>query len=197
MLHFRVRCCDPARGRCNAGSGGSKSERKRPVRGLNACFGVRIGVRGRAPNLVGLGPDIQRKPAMVDDRQADAPSAADAARAKREGPTIELEATEVSSKAVADEPKPDAAAEPPKDATPSEPATSSKPSSKPTPAWIVAPFSGVVGAGLVIGVGALLGWPNLQAPPPAPPVSAAVVDDLTARLAALEGKVNKQEAALP
>jgi hypothetical protein len=135
---------------------------------------------------------------MVDDRQADAPSAADAARAKREGPTIELEATEVSSKAVAEEPKQDAASEPPKDATPSEPATSSRPSSKPTPAWIVAPFSGVVGAALVIGVGALLGWPKVDAPPPAPQVSAAAVDDLSERLAALEGKVNKpQEAVLP
>src|ERR1700758_3958100 len=98
---------------------------------------------------------------MVDDRQADAPSAADAARAKREGPTIELEATEVSSKVAPEEPKQDAASEPPKDATPSGPATSSRPSSKPTPAWIVAPFSGVVGAAVVIGIGALLGWPNL------------------------------------
>jgi hypothetical protein len=135
---------------------------------------------------------------MVDDRQADAPSAADAARAKREGPTIEIEATEVSSKAVGEEPKSDAAAEPPKDATPSEAATSSKPSSKPTPAWIVAPFSGVVGAAVVIGASALLGWPNMQAPPPAPQVSTAAVDDLAARLTSIESKLNKpQEAVLP
>jgi hypothetical protein len=134
---------------------------------------------------------------MVDDRLADAPSSPDAARTKREGPTIELEATEVSSKVVGDqEPEQGQASEPPKDAASSEANTSSKPNRKPTPPWIVAPFSGVVGAAVVIGVGALLGWPNLQAPPPAaPPVSAAAVDDLTERLAALEGKVNKP--ALP
>ena len=128
---------------------------------------------------------------MVDDRLADAPSSPDT-RAKREGPTIELEATEVSSKAVGDqEPEQAQASEPPKDAAPSETGMSSKPNRKPTPPWIVAPFSGVVGAAVVIGVGALLGWPKVQTPPPAPQVEVSTVDDLTARVAALEGKIDQ------
>jgi hypothetical protein len=57
-----------------------------------------------------------------------------------------------------------------------------------------------VSAALVIAAGWILGWPNMQAPPPAPQVTAATVDELTARVAALEGKVNKSnpgEAAVP
>jgi hypothetical protein len=132
---------------------------------------------------------------MVDERLADAPSSPDVARAKREGPTIELEATEVSSKATPDaqaEPEPPAAAEQPNAAaSPSAPEAAPKPVSKPISPWVVAPFSGAVAAALVIAVGWMLGWPKVQAPPPAPQVAVATVDDLAARVAALEGKVNK------
>jgi hypothetical protein len=136
---------------------------------------------------------------MVDDRLADAQSSPDAARSKREGPTIELEATEVSSKAA-----PDQQAEPEQVQRPERPnveadSGSARASRRISP-WIIAPLSGVVSAALVIAAGWILGWPNMQAPPPAPQVTAATVDELTARVAALEGKVNKSnpgEAAVP
>jgi hypothetical protein len=133
---------------------------------------------------------------MVDDRLADAEPSPDAARAKREGPTIELEATEVSSKAVADDaPKEPAESaeqpEAPASAAAPAPEPISKPLSKPISPWVIAPFSGAVAASLVIAVGWMLGWPKVQAPPPAPQVTAAIVDDLTGRIAGIESKVNK------
>jgi hypothetical protein len=54
--------------------------------------------------------------------------------------------------------------------------------------WVIAPFSGAVAAALVIGVGSMLGWPPVQAPSQ---VSAAALDDLAARLAAVEAKTSK------
>jgi hypothetical protein len=135
---------------------------------------------------------------MVDDRLVDAPSSTDA-RAKREGPTIELEATEVSSKVPDKQPEPEqaAAAERSNDAEPPPSAApTSRPISRPISPWVIAPFSGAVAAALVIAVGWMLGWPKVQAPPPAPQLNAAAVDDLTARVTALEEKM-KPLAALP
>jgi hypothetical protein len=43
----------------------------------------------------------------------------------------------------------------------------------------------------VIGIGWMLGWPAVQAPSAAPQVSAAMVDDLGARVASLEAKAGK------
>jgi hypothetical protein len=138
---------------------------------------------------------------MVDDRLADADSSGDAGRTKREGPTIDLEASEVSSEtkpAPPTEPAREAPSgpEPPKDAA----ASQSAPRGKPMSPWLIAPLSGAVAAALVIAVGWMLGWPSVQAPPPAPQVTAASVDDLTGRIAALETKVNKPnptEAVVP
>jgi hypothetical protein len=48
----------------------------------------------------------------------------------------------------------------------------------------------------VILVGWMLGWPAVQAPPAAPQVDVAVVDDLGKRVSALEGKVNKPTEAI-
>jgi hypothetical protein len=136
---------------------------------------------------------------MVDDRLADAQSSPDAARSKREGPTIELEATEVSSKAAPDQqPEPEQVQRP--ERPNAEADSGSTRASRRISPWIIAPLSGVVSAALVIAAGWFLGWPNMQAPPPAPQVTAATVDELTARVAALEGKVNKSnpgEAAVP
>jgi hypothetical protein len=138
---------------------------------------------------------------MVDDRLADADSSGEAARSKREGPTIDLEASEVSSETKPAPPTESAHEapsdpEPPKDAAASE----SAPRRKPMSAWLIAPLSGAVAAALVIAVGWMLGWLQVQTPPPAPQVTAATVDDLTGRIAALEGKVNKPnptEAVVP
>src|SRR6185312_13454277 len=97
---------------------------------------------------------------MVDDRPEDTGSLPDSSRPKREPPTIDLKATEVSgetrsaaegtadastaeaSRESSSEPAPEAASSaPPVDA----------PAARPVSPWIVAPVSGAVAAALVIG----------------------------------------------
>ena len=133
---------------------------------------------------------------MVDDRPEDTGSLPDSGRPKREPPTIDLEATAVSSETRSSGETPH---EPPTDAAPgaAEPEVEKAPVAEPPPSrpvspWIVAPVSGAVAAALVIGVGWMLGWPPIQpaSAPPAPQLSAAI-DGLTARLAGLEPKVGK------
>ena len=127
---------------------------------------------------------------MVDDRSEDE-APAEPGRPKREPPTIDLKATDVSeaqkpeareAEQVAAEPAPEAAAQP------------SQPVSTPISPWAIAPISGAVAAALVIGVGWVLGWPAVQAPPPAPQLNAAAIDDLTVRIAGLESKTSKPAA---
>jgi hypothetical protein len=127
---------------------------------------------------------------MVDDRSEDG-APAEPGRPKREPPTIDLKATDVSeapkpetreAEQAAAEPAPEAAAQP------------SQPVSKPISPWAIAPISGAVAAALVIGVGWVLGWPAVQAPSPAPQLNAAAIDDLTARIAGLETKTSKPAA---
>ena len=140
---------------------------------------------------------------MVDDRPEDTGSLPDSSRPKREPPTIDLKATEVSgetrsaaegtadastaeaSRESSSEPAPEAASSaPPVDA----------PAARPVSPWIVAPVSGAVAAALVIGVGWMLGWPAVQ--PASAPASqlGAAVDSLNARVAGLEPKVGKPVA---
>ena len=137
---------------------------------------------------------------MVDDRPEDTGSLPDSGRPKREPPTIDLEATEVSSETkssaeTSPEPVAEAAPEIAK-ASVEEPSVEkpavAEPPSRPVSPWIVAPVSGAVAAALVIGVGWMLGWPAIQpaSAPPAPQLSAAI-DGLTARVAGLEPKVGK------
>jgi hypothetical protein len=135
---------------------------------------------------------------MVDDRPGDTGSLPDQGRPKREPPTIELEATEVSSETksapnTSSEASPEPV--PPKpEPTPAAPPVSpvDEPPSRPVSPWIIAPVSGAAAAALVIGVGWMLGWPAIQpaSAPPAPQLSAAI-DGLTARVAGLEPKVGK------
>jgi hypothetical protein len=131
---------------------------------------------------------------MVDDRPEDTGSLPDSDRPKRAPPTIDLEATEVSSetqRAAADapsEPAPETVSVPPDD----QPIPA--PVSKPVSPWIVAPISGAVAAALVIGVGWMLGWPAVQPAAPAAQLNAAAIDDLTARIAGLESKIGKPTA---
>jgi len=171
--------------------------------------------------MIAAGATNQGTAGMADDVLEDAGPAPDAGKAKRAPPTIDLEATKVSetateSKAADADPvqadlgnadlgkpdlgKPDGAAEPPHPQDP-EPAradasASGSPSvSRPVSPWVIAPFSGAAAASLVILVGWLLGWPEVQtpvqAPSAAPQVSAAAVDDLGKRVAALEAKLGK------
>jgi len=140
---------------------------------------------------------------MVDDRPEDTGSLPDSSRPKREPPTIDLEATEVSSETKsAAGASSDATPEPVAEPTPEAAKASVEESavvetpSRPVSPWIVAPVSGAVAAALVIGVGWMLGWPAIQpaSAPPAPQLSAAI-DGLTARVAGLELKVGKPDAA--
>ena len=127
----------------------------------------------------------------------------DTGKAKRAPPTIDLGASEVS-----DTTRPAAEAKAKSEAKPepsSEARSETKPEaatagvspataqsiSRPISPWVIAPLSGAVAAALVIVVGWMLGWPAVQAPPPAPQVDASVVDDLGKRVTAAEAKLDK------
>ncbi|WP_035656561.1 hypothetical protein, partial [Bradyrhizobium sp. STM 3809] len=81
-----------------------------------------------------------------------------------------------------------AAAEPPRELPPPPPP-------RPVSPWIIAPFSGAAAAALVIGVGWMLGWPPVQPPSPTTPLSTAV-DELSSRVATLEQRSGKPDAAM-
>jgi hypothetical protein len=125
---------------------------------------------------------------MVDDRPENTESLPDSERPRREPPTIDLKATEVTSEsAPASDGAPEAEAEP-------EPASAeAAPAPAPVSPWVIAPISGAVAAALVIAVGWLLGWPAVQPASitPAPQLNAAAIDDLTARVAGLETRTSK------
>src|SRR5215470_5487898 len=116
---------------------------------------------------------------MVDDRPEDG-APAESSRPKREPPTIDLKATDVSEAPTAEDkatdeakdearPSEHAAAEPAGQAEPPSPSQPDvQPVSRPVSPWAIAPISGAVAAALVIGVGWVLGWPAVQAPAPAP-----------------------------
>ena len=149
---------------------------------------------------------------MAEDRPEDSDPSPDSARPKRAPPTIDLEATDVSSEpphvsaaaaspAAAAEPEPEPKSEPEAAAGPEAAQGSGRGSEhvpeppRPVSPWVVAPISGAVAAALVIGVGWLLGWPQV-APAPAPQLNTAAIDDLTSRVAGLESKVSKPVAAV-
>jgi len=127
---------------------------------------------------------------MVDDRPEDNGPVGDSSRPKREPPTIELEATEVSTET----PKAESDAQADQEPSGPSPASASQPISRPVSPWAIAPISGAVAATLVIAVGWVLGWPTVQAPTPVPQLNAAAIDDLTARIAGLETKTGKPAA---
>jgi hypothetical protein len=129
---------------------------------------------------------------MADDELKDA-GGPQTGRPKREPPTIDLDASEVSGETrAAAEAKAEAASE--ARAETSAPEQASAPPSKPISPWVIAPFSGAVAAALVIAVGWMLGWPPVQAPPAAPQVTAGAFDDLGKRVAGLETKMSKPAA---
>ena len=131
---------------------------------------------------------------MVDDRPENQGSPPESERPKREPPTIDLEATEVTSETA--KASAAASAEAAAEAAPEPEPPASQPAPAPISPWIVAPVSGAVAAALVIGVGWMLGWPAIQpaAAPPAPQLNAAAIDGLTGRVAGLEAKIGKPAA---
>ncbi|MGJ4927827.1 COG4223 family protein [Bradyrhizobium sp. HKCCYLS2038] len=82
-----------------------------------------------------------------------------------------------------------AAAEPPRAELPPPPPP------RPVSPWIIAPFSGAAAAALVIGVGSMLGWPQVT-PPSAVSPEAAAVDALSSRITTLEQRIGKPDAAM-
>lgn len=155
---------------------------------------------------------------MADDKPEDAGLAPESGRAKRTPPTIDLEATEVSTQPqdVAGEPEAQPSAEQANadqagaedakvEAAKVETAKLETPEPERSEAqgtvasgaispWVIAPFSGAVAAAVVIAVGWVLGWPAVQAPPAEPQVTSATVDALSGRVAAVEAKVGKPAA---
>jgi len=157
---------------------------------------------------------------MADDKPEDAGLAPESGRAKRTPPTIDLEATEVSTQPqdVAGEPEAqpsteqanaeqagaeDAEVETAKVETAKVETAKAEPEHGEAQAavasgaispWVIAPFSGAAAAAVVIAVGWALGWPAVQAPPAAPQVTGATVDALSGRVAAVEAKAGKPAA---
>jgi hypothetical protein len=140
---------------------------------------------------------------MAEERPEDTALSPDSARPRRAPPTIDLDATEVSTEA----PKPEQpemsaasvdgaaseAAAPQPDPHPETVSTAPEPEpSRPVSPWVVAPVSGAVAAALVIAVGWLLGWPEVQ---PAPQPNTAAIDSLGTRVAGLEAKMAKPATA--
>jgi len=114
---------------------------------------------------------------MADDSPEPAPPAPDSGRVRREGPTIDHEATEVSGAT-----QQNAGAGPGR--------ASEKTSSGAMAAWIVAMVSGGVSAAAVIALSWYLGWPAetvVTASPP-PQASSAGVEALASRVAELEAR---------
>ncbi|WP_234684222.1 COG4223 family protein [Bradyrhizobium monzae] len=152
---------------------------------------------------------------MADDKPEDAGLAPESGRAKRTPPTIDLEATEVSTQpqdlAVEPETQPSAeqanaeqaGAEDARVETAKAETSKAEPehgeaqtavASGAISPWIIAPFSGAAAAAVVIAVGWALGWPAVQAPPATPQVTSATVDALSGRVAAVEAKAGKPAA---
>ena len=138
---------------------------------------------------------------MADDRPEERGPLPDPDRPRRTPPTIDLEATEVSTEtpkaggegAHEPEPAPEPTPEPASAEQVSEAEPTARPMSRPISPWVIAPFSGAVAAALVIGVGWLLGWPAVQ--PAGPVLNASAIDDLSTRVASLE--FEGQQAARP
>ena len=120
---------------------------------------------------------------MADDSPEPLTPSPDPARAKRAPPTIDLEASEISSETR--KPEADAETAPP----PREP-------SRAISAGIIAAITGAIAAALVIAVVWLAGWPGAPVPPPpAPQADTSAIDALTSRIAALEAKAARPPAA--
>ncbi|MEY9125449.1 COG4223 family protein [Bradyrhizobium yuanmingense] len=149
---------------------------------------------------------------MADDKPEDAGLAPDPGRAKRTPPTIDLEATEVSTQpqqvagepeasehvaqeqARVEEPGSEQVKAEPQSESAEQQASAAAPVSAPISPWVVAPFSGAAAAAVVIAVGWMLGWPAVQAPPAAPQVTSATVDALSGRVAAVEARAARPAA---
>ncbi len=125
---------------------------------------------------------------MDEDRPEDTPLSPDSGRAKRAPPTIDLEASEISSETKGTGTAPDADAPP-----------------RPSRSWLsgeaiaataTSAVTGAVTAAVVIAAAWYLGWPG-EATAPAPPANTAAIDTLTSRVADIESKSAKPPVTAP
>jgi hypothetical protein len=142
---------------------------------------------------------------MVDDSPEDMAPSPDSGRPRRAPPTIDLEASSVTGETR------NAAGEPPGSGSGAGPESGPgqapdqgrgpepipKRPTAPVSPWVIAVLSGAVAASLVIAVAWMLGWPAVPATPAAPQVTAAAIDDLTARVAGLESRTSRPAALDP
>jgi hypothetical protein len=129
---------------------------------------------------------------MADDTPEDITPPPESGRAKRPPPTIDLEASEVTSETQGAGEAAGAEAQP----EPSAPQRSRSAFSS----ALIAAVTGAVAAALVIAAATLAGWPGeavAPTPPAAPQVSSADIDALAARVASVESKAGKPAATAP
>jgi hypothetical protein len=129
---------------------------------------------------------------MVDDTPEDAQPSPGSGRPKRSPPTIDLEASDVSGETG----NPAGGAEPP----PSEEPPPQRRRRSAASSAFTGALSGACAAALVIGAAWLWGWPGetaAPAPPAAPAINAAGIDDLAARIAAIESRAGQRATAAP
>ncbi|NPV24094.1 COG4223 family protein [Bradyrhizobium aeschynomenes] len=152
-------------------------------------------------------PTIDLEPTSREERPAAAESAAE--RPTASPWSAPAEAVAEGSSDAAGETHPHAAADPEPNSEPvsaagetpeataatTEPPRMAPPPPRPVSPWIIAPFSGAAAAALVIGVGWMLGWPQV-APPSEASRQDAAVTELTARIATLEQRIGRPDAAV-
>ncbi len=127
---------------------------------------------------------------MAEDRPEQTELPPDPARARRAPPTIDLEATEVSTETRTADTGASAAADADASASPEPgPSVQRRPLMS---SAVISALSGACAAALVLAVAWWAGWPG---EPPAPPVNSAAIDDLAARVASIESKASKPAAA--
>jgi hypothetical protein len=134
---------------------------------------------------------------MVDDRPDDTGPSPELGRPKRAPPTIELQATEVTTETAGPAADKAAVEEP---AGPSEPAPEAAPPPDPKPraprsSPLISVGTGAVAAALVVGAAWLAGWPGSPASEPATQADTSAIDALTARVARVESRAAAPPAA--
>jgi hypothetical protein len=130
---------------------------------------------------------------MVDETPEDAQPSPGSGKPKRSPPTIDLEASDVSSETgnlgAAADPGPSSEEPSPQRRRPSA-----------APSAFIGAVSGACAAALLIGAAWLWGWPGenvAPAPSAAPAINSAGIDDLAARVAAIESRAGKPATAAP
>jgi hypothetical protein len=127
---------------------------------------------------------------MAEDKPEDIENLSDPGRARRAPPTIDLTATDISGETANEANQPEAS-DTAAEANPTQPSAIRHPL---LASAVISAVSGACMAALVIAAVWLSGWPG-ETTPSAAPVSSAAVDDLAARIAGIESKINKPAAA--